>query len=94
MTQSANSTNCDDLSFEKAFERLEQILEKMNSGEAPLDISLKLFEEADHLIVLCNKRLSEAERRVETLIKNRAGDLALGADGKPTTTEFSPNTIK
>ncbi len=90
MTQPANATNCADLSFEKAFERLEEILEKMNSGEAPLDMSLKLFEEADQLIVLCNKRLSEAERRVETLIKNRSGDLLLGADGKPTTTDFIP----
>jgi exodeoxyribonuclease VII small subunit len=32
------------LSFEKAFERLEQILEAMNSGKTPLEESLKIFD--------------------------------------------------
>ena len=44
-----------DQSFESAFERLEQILEKMNTGKTPLDESLKLFEEADQLIRFCTR---------------------------------------
>ncbi len=90
MTQQANAGNCGDLSFEKPLHVLKKFW-KNEFGEATLDMSLKLFEEADQLIGLCNKRLSEAERVVETLIKNRSGDLVLGADGKPTTTDFSPN---
>ena len=66
-----------DHTFESAFERLEQILEKMNTGKTPLDESLKLFEEADQLIRLCSQRLTSAEQKVETLIKNRTNELVL-----------------
>ena len=74
--------------FEKAFVRLEEILEKMNSGTVSLDESLKLYEEADGLIALCNKRLNEAERKIEILVKNRNGESALGSDEKPLTQDF------
>jgi exodeoxyribonuclease VII small subunit len=79
--------------FESAFTRLEAILEKMNSNTVSLDESLKLFEEADGLINACTKRLNDAERKVETLIKNRSGDLVMGPEQKPTTQDFtlSPN---
>lgn len=75
-------------SFEEAIKRLEEILEKMNSGQASLDESIKLFEEADNLINSCNKRLNEAERKIEVLVKNRNNELTLGNDQKPTTQEF------
>lgn len=71
--------------FESAFARLEAILERMNTTNISLDDSLKLFEEADKLITSCNKRLNDAERKIEVLIKTRNGDLALGPDLKPTT---------
>lgn len=85
------SKDNEDLSFEKAFSRLEEILEKMNSGHVGLDESLALYEEADKLINSCNKRLSSAERQIETLVKNRQGDLALNADQKPITQDFNSN---
>ncbi|MFI5344662.1 MAG: exodeoxyribonuclease VII small subunit [Chlamydiales bacterium] len=75
-------------SFEAAFERLEAILEQMNAGSISLDDSLKLYEEADRLIAICNKRLNEAERKIEILIKNRNGDLNLGSDNKPLTQDY------
>ena len=75
-------------SFEDAFARLETILERMNSGSITLDESLKLYEEADKLINTCSKRLNDAERKIEVLIKNRNGDLVLGTDQKPTTQDF------
>lgn len=75
-------------SFESAFARLETILERMNSNTVSLDESLKLFEEADRLIAACNKKLNEAESKVEMLIKNRNGDLSLAADQKPMTQNF------
>lgn len=80
----------EELSFEASFHRLEEILEKMNSGAVSLDESLKLYEEADRLITLCSKRLNEAERKIEILIKNRNnGDLVLGSDQKPSTQDFT-----
>jgi exodeoxyribonuclease VII small subunit len=77
------------LSFEAAYARLEEILEKMNSGKVSLEESLKLYEEADALIAWSNKRLSEAEKKIELLIKNREGELVLAPDGKPEKQEFS-----
>lgn len=78
-----------ELSFEAAFARLEEILEKMNSGSISLDESLKLYEEADKLIIMCQKRLTDAERKIETLVKNRNGEVVLGADQKPITQDFN-----
>ncbi len=75
-------------SFENAFQRLERILEKMNSNQTSLDESLALFEEAETLISFCNKRLSEAEQKVEKLVKSRSGELVLGKEGKPMTEDF------
>ncbi len=76
------------ISFEAAFERLETILEKMNTGSISLDESLCLYEEADKLIITCNKRLTDAEKKIEILVKNRNGELALNSDGKPLTQEY------
>lgn len=76
------------LGFEKAFSRLEEILEQMNSGAAGLDQSLKLYEEADTLIRTCSKRLNDAERKIEMLMKNREGELLLDENQKPKTQDF------
>ncbi len=79
-----------EISFEAGFHRLEEILEKMNSSSISLDESLKLFEEADQLINTCSKRLNDAERKIEILIKNRnTGELVLGSDQKPATQDFT-----
>ena len=79
----------EELSFEIAFARLEEILEKMNSGSVSLDESLKLYEEADKLISSCNKRLNDAERKIETLIKNRNGELVLDSNQRPIVQDFN-----
>lgn len=89
MTESKKNTASEkDTTFETAFLRLETILEKMNTASISLDEALKLYEEADTLILTCNKRLVDAEKRIEILIKNRNGDLAIGSDQRPTTQEF------
>ena len=80
------------IQFEDAFGRLEEILEKMNSGKASLDQSLKLYEEADQLIILCHNKLNDAENKIETLIKNREGKLELDSNNLPKTDSFSSNT--
>lgn len=89
-----NEKNLTEFSFEDSLARLEQILEKMNSGAVPLEDALKLYEEADQLISSCNKRLNEAERKMEILIKNRSNDVGLGPDGKPLTQPFQPTNGK
>lgn len=76
-------------SFEQAYARLEQILERMNSGKVPLEEALHLYEEADHLIHSCNTRLNQAEKKIEILMKNRQGDLILDEQGKPQLSPFS-----
>jgi len=76
------------MQFEKATERLDAILERMNSGTVSLDDSLALYEEADTLIASCQKRLNEAEQKIEVLIKNRQGDLFLDANDQPTVQNF------
>jgi len=75
------------LSFEKAFERPEQILNTMNGGQTPLEESLKLFEEAETLIRTCSSRLTSAEQKIEQLMKNK-GELAVDAGQQPKTEPF------
>jgi exodeoxyribonuclease VII small subunit len=83
MTTNAASEKNAEFSFEKAFSRLEAILETLNSQHPSLEDSLKLYEEADQLIVVCGKKLQAAERKIEMLMKNRSGELQLGVDQKP-----------
>ena len=59
--------------FEAALARLEEIVKELETGDLPLEQSLKLFEEGIKLSRLCNKRLEDAERRVEILLKNKNG---------------------
>ena len=59
--------------FEASLARLEEIVRELETGDLPLEQSLKLFEEGIKLSRLCNKRLEEAERRVEILLKNKNG---------------------
>ena len=74
-----------DLSFEQAFHRLEEILERMNTPDVTLEESLKLFEEANSLLILSQKRLQDAEKRIEVLVRTRQGELAVDEKGKPIT---------
>jgi len=57
--------------FEEAHERLEHILEQMNSGSLSLDKSIALYEEADSLIKQCSQYLETAEQKVQIIMKNR-----------------------
>jgi exodeoxyribonuclease VII small subunit len=62
--------------FEAAMARLEEIVQELEKGDVALEQSLKLFEEGIKLSRICNKRLEEAERKVEILIKDKAGNVA------------------
>ena len=55
--------------FEESIERLEKIVNKMESGDSSLERNLIWFEEGMELIKLCQGHLTEAEKRVQRLIK-------------------------
>jgi len=59
--------------FETALSRLEEIVQELEQGDLALDQSLKLFEEGIKLSRICNRRLEDAERKVEILLKDRDG---------------------
>jgi exodeoxyribonuclease VII small subunit len=59
--------------FEAALRELEQIVEQLEAGDLPLERSLELFEQGVSLSRACQKRLDEAERRVEILLKDEGG---------------------
>jgi exodeoxyribonuclease VII small subunit len=60
--------------FEKAIERLEQLINDLESGKLGLDESIKVFEEGVELAKKCHNKLTEAETRVKQLIKNENGE--------------------
>ena len=60
--------NKSNLSYEKIFDDLEAIVQKMDSGEISLEKSLELFEKGMSLIQEGKDRLVQAEERVNTLI--------------------------
>lgn len=60
-------------SFEKAMERLEEIVTLLENGKAGLDESLAIFEEGVALVTYCNEKLTEAEQRVRVLVENKDG---------------------
>lgn len=59
--------------FEEALARLEQIVRALESGSAPLDESLSLFEEGVGLVRLCNSKLSDAEQKIKILVTTDQG---------------------
>jgi exodeoxyribonuclease VII small subunit len=61
--------------FETVLARLEEIVQELEQGDLPLELSLKLFEEGIKLSRICNTRLEEAERKVEILLKDKTGSL-------------------
>lgn len=62
--------------FETALERLEEIVERMEQGDLPLEEAMQLFEEGVKLGQSCQKRLDEAERKITMLIEKADGELA------------------
>lgn len=64
------------LSFEAALKRLEEIVRQLESGEAPLDEAIKLYEEGDRLKRQCEARLKDAQMKIEQIQFDRDGQPA------------------
>lgn len=65
----------ENMTFEAAMTRLEEIVRLLESGNAPLDVSLSLYEEGVALVRLCNTRLDKAEQRVKILSFSENGEV-------------------
>ncbi|MBQ4066419.1 MAG: exodeoxyribonuclease VII small subunit [Clostridia bacterium] len=55
------------MKFEEALKRLEEIVRSLESGQSPLDESLELYEEAVALVKVCNSKLDSAQQKVTML---------------------------
>ena len=60
--------NRENMTFEASMVRLEQIVRTMERGDAPLEESLKLFQEGTELVRNCGKLLEEAELQVKKIM--------------------------
>ncbi len=70
-----------EMTFEQKMTRLEEIVSKLEKGDAQLGDSLKLFEEGTKLVSACRDELDKAEQQVVKLMK--------GSDGAPVETVFA-----
>src|SRR5438270_9953481 len=71
-----------ELNFEKAMDRLEAIVEQMESGKLPLEDLIIRYEEGMNLVKVCQERLASAEQKIEIIARNSAG--------KPFVKNFEP----
>ena len=55
--------------FEKSLERLEELVEQMESGELSLEEMIGHFEEGSKLVQTCTRKLDEVEQKIEKLVK-------------------------
>lgn len=63
------------LSFEKALEKLEQVVAALESDELTLEKALKQFEEGMKLSKLCNQKLDETEKKISMIMENSDGSM-------------------
>ena len=73
--------NKENKTFEENLQRLEQIVRTMERGEAPLEESLKLFQEGTELVRRCGKLLDDAQLQVKMVMT--------AADGSPKLEDFA-----
>lgn len=73
--------NKENKTFEENLQRLEQIVRTMERGEAPLEESLKLFQEGTELVRACGKLLDDAQLQVKKVMT--------AADGIPALEDFA-----
>lgn len=58
-----------EMTYEKAIERLEEIVSLLEKNETPLDDSIKLFEEGIGLTAFCSEKLKNAQQKITELSK-------------------------
>ncbi len=83
MSAESRKKPAQELPFEKALERLEAIVEAMESGELPLDRMMTHVEEGHALIRQCSRQLEAVERKLETLVRRGDDIVAEPLDPEP-----------
>ena len=73
----ADVADIDALSFEQALAELERIVGQLESGQAPLEQSIELYERGALLKAHCEKRLEAARLRVEKIVVGAAGQASV-----------------
>ena len=76
MPAKAKKADDADITFEDAAEKLEAIVEAMESEELPLEKLLVQYEEGTKLVKVCESKLQAAEKRITQLEENLEGELA------------------
>jgi len=69
--------NVQELSFEAAFQELEETVRKLESGDLSLEDSIALFERGTQLAQWCQTKLEQAELKVQQLVPSAAGGYEL-----------------
>lgn len=70
-TKAKKAIDNENITFDKAVSRLEQIVTRLESGKETLERSIELFEEGSALTKLCEQRLKTARQKVEILCKEQ-----------------------
>jgi exodeoxyribonuclease VII small subunit len=78
-----------ELNFEGAMDRLERIVEQMESGKLPLEDLIVRYEEGMKLVKVCQERLAKAEQKIEIIARNSAGKTIV-KDFEPTPEPAAP----
>ena len=81
-----------ELNFESAMDRLEAIVEQMESGKLPLEDLIVRYEEGMNLVKVCQERLANAEQKIEIIARNSAGK-AVVKDFGPTQEPSTPASV-
>ncbi len=66
-----------EVKFEKALQRLESIVEQLESGEIDLDKSINIFEEGNDLVKLCLEKLNSASKKIQKISEDSTGNIKL-----------------
>ncbi len=61
--------------FEDALEELKAIVQALEKGDRPLEESLQLFERGIGMVTHCTRKLDEADKKVELLLRSPGGEL-------------------
>lgn len=71
--------NPSDKKFERALEELEGVVEQLESGDLSLEDSLAAFEKGVGLVKYCNQKLTDVEKKIELLVRDKEGKLEIKA---------------
>ena len=66
-----------EIKFEEALKRLEEIVEKLETGQIALDDSIKVFEEGNELVKLCLNKLNKAEQKIKQISADSEGKIII-----------------